>query len=177
VGDPVTLDQITHGHFHSLTSGRVHRFGMDFGLQNIAFATDYRRERDVVKIESRMTAPPDIVAPRGIGQISLVLAGSFMEALARGNHGRGVNARFSSSPTGVGGTLLTWESQAELLSSPVLEFLVRIGDSMADAHNERVREDERRLWREVFEAIVRDYQRARPSLLQAAEYVHFESGH
>ena len=169
VGDPVALDQISHGRYRSRTSGRVHRFGMDFGLQNIDFATDYRRERDIVKIESRMTAPPELVAPPGIRQISLLLTGRFMEALARGNHGRGVNARFSSTPTGVGGTLLTWESQAELTYSPMLEFLASIGDSIAQAHNQLVREDEQRLWREVFEAIVSDYQRARPSLLQAAQ--------
>jgi hypothetical protein len=50
----------------------------------------------------------------------------------------------------------------------MLEFLARIGDSIADAHNQLVREDERRLWREIFDALVSDYQRARPFLLGAA---------
>ncbi|HEY2664820.1 MAG TPA: hypothetical protein VGI47_10805, partial [Candidatus Binataceae bacterium] len=151
--DPVVLDQIDHGHYHAVTSGWVHRFRMDFGLQNIAFATDYRRKRDIVKIESRMTTPPEIVAPPGIRQISLLLADDFMEALAHGNDGRGVDARFSSTPSGVDGTLLSWEAQAELVYSPMLEFLARIGDSIADAHNQLVREDERRLWREIFDAV------------------------
>jgi len=168
-GDPLLLDQIDHGHYHAVTSGSVHRFGMDFGLNNIAFTSEYRRERDVVKIESRMTAPPEIVAPPGVRQISLLLAGAFMETLAHGNDGNGVAAQFSSVPSGPDETLLSWQTQAELVYSPMLEFLARIGDSIADAHNQLVREDERRLWRQVFDALVSDYRRARPLLFQTGE--------
>jgi hypothetical protein len=168
-GDPAVLDQVTDGHYHSVSSARVHRFGMDFGMQNVDFETEYRREGDRVKIENRMRLPAEIVAPAGLRQLSQLLAGRFMDTLARGNAGHGVDARFSSTPIGTDGTLLTWETQAELFYSPTLEFLARIGDSIADAHNESVRDDERRLWQEIYGAIVSDYQRARPLLLQAAE--------
>src|SRR5271166_5559016 len=65
-GDPALLDQVTDGHYHSVSSARVHRLGMDFGMQNVDFETEYRREGDSVKIENRMTQPAQIVAPPGV---------------------------------------------------------------------------------------------------------------
>ncbi len=53
----------------------------------------------------------------------------------------------------------------ELRYSPTLGMLARVGDAIADAHNVNVRNDERRLAQELFDALVDDYNKARPQIL------------
>jgi hypothetical protein len=53
---------------------------------------------------------------------------------------------------------------AELTYSPSLEILAGVGDSIADAHNAAVRADERRLGEDLFNAMITDYQRAKPAI-------------
>jgi hypothetical protein len=47
----------------------------------------------------------------------------------------------------------------------MLAMLARVGDAIANAHNEKVRDDERRLGQELFDALVDDYNSARPQIL------------
>ncbi|HXW83001.1 MAG TPA: hypothetical protein VEJ86_01210, partial [Candidatus Binataceae bacterium] len=57
------------------------------------------------------------------------------------------------------------DATAELEYSPTLELLARVGDAIAEAHNEQVREEERRLGEELFDAFVADYNASRPKIL------------
>ena len=49
--------------------------------------------------------------------------------------------------------------------SPTLEFLARIGDTIADKHDETVRKEERALGEELLDAFMVDYNNARPALI------------
>jgi hypothetical protein len=49
--------------------------------------------------------------------------------------------------------------------SPTLELLARIGDAIANEHNDKVRAEERAFGEELFDALVADYNDARPAIL------------
>ena len=57
------------------------------------------------------------------------------------------------------------EVSAEFMYSPTLEFLARLGDSIADKHDAKVREQERMLALEFLDAFVKDYNSARLRIL------------
>ena len=57
------------------------------------------------------------------------------------------------------------EVTAEFMYSPALEFFARIGDRIADKHGVKVREQERKLAEEFLDALVKDYNNARPGIL------------
>lgn len=164
-GPPLAIDKLATGHYRSTSSVRVTSLGMEFGLDDLSFATDFHRQADGITASSRMTHQPAIVAPPVVHQVMLLLAGEFLRVMAQGNGGHGVAVDFSS--IGSGQTQFDYNASisAELRYSPALEFLARIGDRIADAHNEEVRREERRLSEEFFDAMVKDFQRARPALL------------
>jgi hypothetical protein len=53
----------------------------------------------------------------------------------------------------------------QLNYSPTLELLARIGDAIAQQHNDKVRVEERAFFEELFDAFVADYNDARPAIL------------
>jgi len=54
---------------------------------------------------------------------------------------------------------------AQLNYSPTLELLARIGDAIANKHNDQVRAEERAFGEELFDAFVADYNDARPAIV------------
>jgi hypothetical protein len=88
------------------------------------------------------------------------LADEFLQSLSSG-----MSAELESCERSAGQIDLIARWRAELPYSPGLEVLARIGDSIAAAHNAAVREDERRLGEKFFNAVLADYERARPALL------------
>jgi hypothetical protein len=165
-GAPLELDRVREGHYHSVASMWVRSFGMDFGLDAISFASDYSRNPDEVTVNSRMAGVPEVIAPPVIHRLMLLIAGDFMRTLANGNDGRGVTSAFSSHRDADGAIRTAGVMRAELRYSPTLEFLARIGDRIAEAHNDAVRREERLLAEDLFNAIVADYERARPRILE-----------
>ncbi|MGC1343587.1 MAG: hypothetical protein WA854_14740, partial [Candidatus Binataceae bacterium] len=49
--------------------------------------------------------------------------------------------------------------------SPTLEFLAKVGDKIADQHNEAVRAEERKFGEELFDAFASDYNNSRQRIL------------
>ncbi|HEY6393780.1 MAG TPA: hypothetical protein VIX12_00110, partial [Candidatus Binataceae bacterium] len=145
------------------TSVHVTNLGMLFGLENIAFRTDYARDADSVEFDNHMEAVPEVVAPVGIHKMAMLVAGEFMRVLAQGNGG--LKSWFSSRRTENGMMQYAVGATGEFDYSPTLEFLARIGDRIADAHNDEVRAEERELGEEFFNAFVSDYNAARPRIL------------
>ena len=70
-----------------------------------------------------------------------------------------------SKALGDGTIQFTSEVTAEFMYSPALEFFAKLGDSIADEHDEKVREQERSLAQEFLDAFVKDYNNARPGIL------------
>ena len=58
----------------------------------------------------------------------------------------------------------TSEVTAEFMYSPTLEFFAKLGDSIAEKHSSKVREQERRFMEEFLDAFVKDYNNARPQI-------------
>jgi hypothetical protein len=162
-GDPIAIDKITHGTHRNWSSVRVHRMGMDFGLDDLNFAVTYSRNGDSVSLDSRMDAVPKIVAPPGVHQMVMMVANDFMRTLAQGNGGLLATAR--SDDEAGGNHRFRGGFTAEFRYSPALELLARIGDAIADANNPKVRADERKLGEELFDAFLKDYNDARPKIL------------
>ena len=55
-GDSVALGEITRGSYRTLASGQMTSLAMNFGLANIGFTTDYRRDADTCTFVNRMNA-------------------------------------------------------------------------------------------------------------------------
>jgi hypothetical protein len=162
-GDSVALGDLTRGSYRTVASGQITSLSMNFGLNNIAFMTDYRREAGTAAFVNRMDAVPQLIAPPGVHQMMDLIAGNFLSVLATGDGG--LNTKLSSRllPNGVydfaGGVTM------QLNYSPTLELLARIGDSIAQEHNDKVRAEERAFFEELFDAFVADYNEARPAIL------------
>ncbi len=162
-GEPIAIDRIERGFNLSRTFVRVTELGLDFGLENVSFANYYARTGGSVRSESRMNAVPQIVAPPGVRQAVGLVAGKFMRTLALGNGG--LRAVLGSKRSADGAVRAASTFSAVLRYSPALEILARVADALADANDAAVRADERRLGEELFEAFLKDYNKARPRLL------------
>jgi hypothetical protein len=163
VGEPIVLGAPGSGVYHTHTSVRLRRLAMNFGLDNLSFTTYFTRDREVVNFETRMDAVPKVVAPPGIQQGVEFVAGEFMRTLAQGSGGMHTEVSSNAMPDGT--IRFTSEVTAEFMYSPTLEFFAKLGDSIADEHDAKVREQERSLSQEFLDAFVRDYNNARPSIL------------
>jgi len=136
---------------------------MNFGLANIGFATHYRRDADNVTFVNRMDAVPQLIAPPGVHQMMDLIAGDFLRVLATGNGG--LNTRLTSRLLPNGTYDFAGGATAQLNYSPTLELLARIGDAVAQEHNDQVRAEERAFFEELFDAFVADYNDARPAII------------
>jgi len=162
-GAGIAIEKMNGGNYHTTASVRVTALGMDFGLDNLSFATEFTREAHEVKFENRMDSAPVLIAPPGIHKVIDIIAGQFLQTLATGSGGMRTHAR--SNDSGDGAIKLEAGSHAELAYSPALGFLARIGDALAEAENDNVRSEERALGQEFFDAFVADYNDARPAIL------------
>jgi hypothetical protein len=162
-GASVALGGIERGSYRTKAAVRVYRLGMVFGLDNLGFTTDYRRDGDSIVAMSTMNAVPDLIAPPGIHKVIDLIAGEFLRVMAQG-HG-GLTSTFASRRTAEGLDRYALGFTGEFEYSPTLEFLARVGDAIADQHNETVRVEERKFGEELFDAFASDYNRARPRIL------------
>jgi len=162
-GAGIALNEIARGRYRTLASVQVTSLAMNFGLSNVGFATDYRRDLGSVTFVNRMDAVPQLIAPPGVHQMMDLIAGDFLRGLATGNGGMNVNLSSRLLPNGTydfsGGVT------AQLNYSPTLELLARIGDAIAKKHNDQVRAEERAFGEELFDAFVADYNDARPAIV------------
>ena len=161
-GESVALGEISHGSYRTLASGVITSLKMNFGLANIGFTTDYRRDAGTCTFDNRMNAVPQLVAPPGVHQVMDLVAGDFLRVLATGNGG--LNSKLSSRVLPNGTYDFSGGFTAELNYSPTLELLARIGDAIAKEHNDQVRAEERAFGEELFDAFVADYNEARPAI-------------
>ncbi|MGA7871247.1 MAG: hypothetical protein WCA22_10140 [Candidatus Binatus sp.] len=162
-GDSIALNEISHGSYRTLASGHITSLKMNFGLANVGFATDYRRDSGTVTFVNRMDAVPQLIAPPGVHQMLDLIAGEFLRVLATGNGG--MNAKLSSRQLPNGTYEFAGGVTARLNYSPTLELLARIGDAIAQEHNDKVRAEERAFGEELFDAFVADYNDARPAII------------
>jgi len=162
-GDSIALNEIAHGSYRTLASGQITSLKMNFGLADVEFTTDYRREPDAVNFVNRMDAVPQLIAPPGVHQVMDLIAGDFLRTLATGNGG--LNTKLSSRLLPGGTYDFSGAITAQLNYSPTLELLARIGDAIASEHNDRVRAEERAFGEELFDAFVADYNDARPAII------------
>jgi hypothetical protein len=161
-GDSVALSEITRGSYRTLASGHVTSLAMNFGLANIGFTTDYRRDPGTCTFVNRMNAVPQLVAPLGVHQVMDLVAGDFLRVLATGDGG--LNSKLTSRLLPKGTYDFSGGFTAQLDYSPTLELLARIGDAIAKEHNDKVRAEERAFGEELFDAFVADYNGARPAI-------------
>lgn len=162
-GSGVAVNELASGRYPTIASVHINSLAMKFGLASIAFTTQYHRDGETVGFENRMVATPELVAPPGIHKVMDLIAGEFLAGLAKG-HG-GLIAKLGSRADGPGMHRYAGGVTMECKYSPTLEFLARVGDALASAHNEQVRTEERRFGEELFDAFVADYNDARPALL------------
>jgi hypothetical protein len=162
-GDGIVLESILSGRYRTHTSIKVKRLAMTFGLDDLDFATTYRRDADSVTFTNKMDAVPDLLAPPVIHGMMEYIAGQFLRVMAQGDGG--FTAQLSSRRMPYGLYRYALGFRAEFNYSPTLEFLARIGDAIAEEHNEVVRREERKVGEELFDAFVTDYNSARPSIL------------
>ena len=162
-GGSIALGEITRGSYRTLASGQIRSLKMNFGLGNIGFATDYRRDAAAVTFDNRMNAVPQLIAPPGVHKLMDLIAGDFLRVLATGNGG--LNSKLASRPLPNGAYDFSGGVTAQLNYSPTLELLARIGDAIAAEHNDQVRVEERAFGEELFDAFVADYNDARPAIL------------
>ncbi len=167
-GCPVAIEQIQSGRFYTDTTVSVQHFGMRFGLKAVRFVTTYEKRGGAIRFAGHMTDVPQLIAPRIIHPLTMLLAGEFLNSIARGNGGRGLAQSFSALPGPRGGTMLSTSLSAELSNAPALALVVRMATAFAPSYGAQVREEQRRLLAEFFNAFDSDYQRARPALLGAA---------
>jgi hypothetical protein len=69
--------------------------------------------------------------------------------------------------------MLAWSVGAELRNAPALAMLTRMAATFAPQYGTQVREEQRRLTAEFFDALESDYRRARPVLLGGSEPVEY----
>jgi hypothetical protein len=161
-GASIALGEITRGSYRTLASGQVTSLAMNFGLANVGFTTDYRRDSGTCTFVNRMNAIPQLVAPPGVHQVMDLVAGDFLRVLATGNGG--LNSKLGSRVLPNGTYDFSGGFTAQLDYSPTLELLARIGDAIAKEHNDKVRTEERAFGEELFDAFVADYNDARPAI-------------
>jgi hypothetical protein len=136
---------------------------MNFGLDNLNFTNYFTRNDSTVSFEARMDAVPVVIAPPGIQQGAEFVAGEFMRTMAQGSGG--MHSEVASKAPGDGTIHFSSEVTAEFMYSPALEFFAKLGDSIADEHDAKVRQQERSLALEFLDAFVKDYNNARPGIL------------
>ncbi len=161
-GEGIALNEIGHGNYRTASSVLIKSLKMNFGLDNLGFATDYSRDANSVVFANRMDSVPQLVAPPGIHKMMDLIAGEFLRVMATGNGGMKTELASRRLPNGmydfVGGFT------AQLNYSPTLELLARVGDAIAKEHDEQVRKEERAFGEEFFDAFVADYNNARPAI-------------
>jgi hypothetical protein len=162
-GAGIVPGRVTAGRYRTHTSVLIRRLGMAFGLDDLDFATVYRRTPDSVEFDNRMDAVPDLVAPPVIHGMAQYIAGEFLRVMAQGDGG--FRAHFASQRTAEGLYRYSLGFRGEFNYSPTLEFLARVGDAIAEAHNDQVRIEERQVGEQLFDAFVTDYNNARPAIL------------
>ncbi|MGB8413676.1 MAG: hypothetical protein WCE23_12720 [Candidatus Binatus sp.] len=162
-GDGIALNELARGSYRTLASAQVTSLAMNFGLANIGFATDYHRDSGSVTFDTRMDAVPQLIAPPGVHQVMDLIAGDFLRGLATGNGGMKVKLSSRLLPNGIYD--FSSGTTAQLNYSPTLELLARIGDAIANKHNDQVRAEERAFGEELFDAFVADYNDARPAII------------
>ena len=86
-----------------------------------------------------------------------------MRTIAQGSGG--MRSEVTSHALGDGAIRFTSAVTAEFMYSPTLEFFAKLGDSIADAHDAKVREEERSVAQEFLDSFVKDYNNARPRIL------------
>jgi len=165
VGDSLALDRASTGRYRTRFSASIHQLGMDFGAE-FAFVTDYSRHPTGLRLTTRLMRAPAVLAPPVLDTLARLVAGEFMHVLASGNDGKGLQTVLTSDTSGHNAYLLTATTQAEFAYSPALVFLTRIADKLADAHDAQVRREERQVWKELFDAGVADFERARPDIMR-----------
>ncbi len=163
VGQPLAMESLRHGLTHTHTTIRIRRLGMTFGLDNLNFGNYFTRDDSTVTFQSHMDAVPMVVAPPGIQQGVQFVAGEFMRTIAQGSGG--MRSEVTSHALGDGAIRFTSAVTAEFMYSPTLEFFAKLGDSIADAHDAKVREEERSVAQEFLDSFVKDYNNARPRIL------------
>jgi hypothetical protein len=163
VGEPIALSALRRGINHTRSSLRLRRLGMDFGLDDLSFTNCFTRDATTVSFDARMDAVPRVIAPTGIQQGAEFVAGEFMRTLAQGSGG--MHSEIASKAVDADTIRYTAEVSAEFIYSPALEFFASIGDSIANAHGAKVRDQERALAEEFLDAFVKDYNTARPRIL------------
>jgi hypothetical protein len=164
-GPPLFRDRIRSGRFYVENSVSVQSLGMRFGLTGIRFVNTYVNHDGAIEFHGQMTDVPRLIAPPVIHKVTMLLAGQFLETLAKGNDGQGVVNTFAALPNPRGGTMLEGTFSAELRNAPALALLARMAAALAPAQDQRVRDEQRRLMSEFFAALDSDYRRARPALL------------
>ena len=161
--ESIDLARVSALTYRTHSSTTITRLGLTFGLDDLDFTTDLRRDGNSVETTSTMEAVPALVAPPGIHKIIDLIAGDFLRVLAQGDGG--FKASYSSSQVGNRLFHHAASATAELNYSPALEFLARIGDSVAEEHSQEVKVEERKLGEELFDAFMTDYHNARPRIL------------
>lgn len=163
VGEPLALGSLRAGTNHSHTSIRLRRLGMNFGIDNVNFTNRYLRDDATTSFEAQMDGIPRFIAPPGIQQGVEYIAGEFMRTIAQGSGGMHSEAHSKK----LGDWMIGFASKisAEFMYSPALEFLARLGDSIADEHTRKVRQQERQVMQEFLDAFMKDYNNARPKIL------------
>jgi hypothetical protein len=171
-GAPIALGALTRGSYRTDARVAVTRLGMQFGLGNLGFISDYSRDGDSVTVRTRMDRVPELLAPPGIHKIIDLIAGHFLATLAQGEGG--LTTTLASRRQGDRLFRVSLAMTGEFAYSPTLEFLARIGDAIAEQHNATVRAEEREVGEQLFDAFVSDYNGARPRILalDSAQYAH-----
>jgi len=166
-GPPMTLEQAAARTFHTDSSVSEQGFGLRFGLEGIRFVTAYSNHNGKIRFDGRLTDVPRLIAPPIVRPLTMLLAGQFMETLAKGNGGRGIATSFSALPGPRGGTMVGASFSGEFQASAALALIARLAGAIAPSNSTEVRAEERRLADEFFAALAADYARARPALLDA----------
>ncbi len=166
-GPPMTLEQAAARTFHTDSSVSEQRFGLRFGLEGIRFVTAYSNHHGQIRFDGRLTDVPRLIAPPIVRPLTMLLAGQFMETLAKGNSGRGITTSFTALPDPRGGTMVGASFSGEFQASAALALIARLAGAITPANSAEVRAEERRLAGEFFAAMAADYTRARPALLDS----------
>ena len=114
-------------------------------------------------LTSHMDSVPQLIAPPGIKQVTRFVTDEFLSGLARGHGGTTISLTSGRDAHGVFHIAVAFTG--ELHYSPSLAMLARIADAIVEADDVRVRNDERRLMQEFFDALVADFNNARPKIL------------
>jgi hypothetical protein len=159
----ISLDQISQGRWQSTSTITLDKFDTRFGLSDIAFTTSYRRVGETLELKSQMDSVPQLVAPPVLRNVLGLMAGDFLRGLAWG-HG-GMTVSLQSARSSKAQFYLRGAFAGELRYAPMLGLLAEVGDAIAEAHNEKVRDDERRIGEDLFDALFKDYNDAREQIL------------